>query len=152
MSEPAAALSAEERLLRLLRQHHDHHLTSGPIGLQDGEGGWIEIDNGLEYSESSLYLHTEAALKNAPPPDDAPMPRGGIQAHWWQISILERRKRKVAEQRASALAARLTEVEATLRDLIECEAALIPQCRRNAEAVLAPPRRAAISRDIILTA
>lgn len=32
-----------DKLLALLRQHHDWHLNSGPIGLPDGDGGWIEI-------------------------------------------------------------------------------------------------------------
>lgn len=109
MAEPAAALSADQ-LLKLLREHHEHHLNAGVIGLK-ADDEWIEMDNGAEYSDSALYERTAAALAGLPPDEAAPMPRGGIMAHWWQIGILERRKRNDAEQRASALAARLAEVE-----------------------------------------
>ncbi len=46
----------------LLQEHHAHHLQKGTIGLPDGKGGWIEIDNGAEYSDCDLYEQTVAAL------------------------------------------------------------------------------------------
>ena len=99
----------------LLRLHHDHHLTMGTIGLPDGEGGYIEIDNGGEYSDSSLYERTEAALSDTPR-EWEPMPRGGIQAHWWQIGILERRKRKKAEVERDRLAAEVERLREALTE------------------------------------
>lgn len=47
-----------EQLYSLLEQHHTHHLHKGSIGLPDGDGGWIEIDNGAEYSDSILCHRT----------------------------------------------------------------------------------------------
>ena len=53
-----------ERLRSLLRDHHAHHLQKGVIGLPDGDGGWIEIDNGAEYSDSNLYGRTVGVLSD----------------------------------------------------------------------------------------
>ena len=53
-----------ERLCVLLQAHHTHHLQKGAIGLPDGDGGWIEIDNGAEYSDSNLYERTADALSD----------------------------------------------------------------------------------------
>lgn len=61
----ATPAEENERLHALLRRHHDHHLQKGAIGLPDGEGGWIEIDNGAEYADSALYSETQAALETS---------------------------------------------------------------------------------------
>ena len=53
---------AVETACVLLGKHHEHHLQKGTIGLPDGKGGWIEIDNAAEYSDSSLYERTVEAL------------------------------------------------------------------------------------------
>jgi hypothetical protein len=104
---PAARLTELEaevaRVKKLLREHHDHHLAVGEIGLKDGDGGWIEIDNGSEYSDSGLFERTEAALADVPT-EWKPAPRGGITADWWQASVLERRKRKATEAERDTLA------------------------------------------------
>lgn len=92
-----AQAEENERLKALLKQHHDWHLQAGIIGLQDGSGGWIGIDNALEYSDSGMCERTTQALENTPPEEMVPPPRGGIGAEWWQVGILERRKRKTAE-------------------------------------------------------
>lgn len=51
-----------ERLEKLLGDHHLHHLAPGSIGLPDGNGGWIEIDNAAEYADSLLCERTREAL------------------------------------------------------------------------------------------
>lgn len=102
-----AKLAAAEALLR---QHHKWHLDAGVIGLQDGEGGWIEIDNAAEYSDSLLHDNTAKALEGVPPEDAEPMPRGGISAWWWQVGVLERRKRRAAEAKL-ATATKALEVD-----------------------------------------
>lgn len=81
----------------LLREHHQWHMQSGVIGLQDGDGGWVEIDNAAEYSDSLMYERTEKALAGMPPHEAGPMPRGGVQHWWWQVGVLERRKRRALE-------------------------------------------------------
>lgn len=86
----------------LVRLHHDWHLQSGIIGLQDGEGGWIEINNASEYSDSLMYERSQAFLENQPT-EFKPMPRGGISAWWWQVAVLQRRQLRAAEARADAL-------------------------------------------------
>ncbi|KKN90026.1 hypothetical protein LCGC14_0231380 [marine sediment metagenome] len=50
------------QLMLLLTEHHLHHMRKGTIGLPDGSGGWVEIDNGAEYSDSALYKRTVASL------------------------------------------------------------------------------------------
>lgn len=45
-----------------LKLHHDWHLNSGTIGLPDGDGGWIEMDNAAEYSDSEMCQRTIDAL------------------------------------------------------------------------------------------
>lgn len=52
-----------EALRKALQKQHDWHLQSGPVGLPDGEGGWIEIDNAAEYSDSAMCSETMAALR-----------------------------------------------------------------------------------------
>lgn len=97
----------------LLRQHHKWHLDAGVIGLQDGEGGWIEIDNATEYSDSLLHDNTAKALEGVPPEDAEPMPRGGISAWWWQVGVLERRKRRAAEAKLATATKALEEIVQT---------------------------------------
>ena len=46
----------------LLAKHHAHHLQKGTIGLPNGTGGWVEIDNAAEYGDSALYAETVAKL------------------------------------------------------------------------------------------
>lgn len=53
-------------LLKTLKAHHERILGNGTIGLPDGKGGWIEVDDGAEYSDSGLYEMTVAALAEAP--------------------------------------------------------------------------------------
>ncbi len=105
----ALALSAGEpvawqpdRLLALLRQHHDWHLQSGTIGLPDGDGGWIEINNALEYGDSRMCEETQAALEGQPAPDLEPMPRGGINTWWWQVAVLQRREIRALKAQIAA--------------------------------------------------
>ena len=60
-----ALLAARERieaLDKLLRRHHQHHQDYGTIGLPDGQGGWIEMDNAAEYGDSTLCEDTIKAL------------------------------------------------------------------------------------------
>jgi hypothetical protein len=112
---PAAALSAApvtqepvaDELLRTLREHHNWHLQAGTIGLQDGDGGWIEIDNGAEYSDSALYERTAKLLEGAPPEQLQPMPRGGMNTWWWEQAVLLRRKVRALEKAAQATSAGL---------------------------------------------
>lgn len=59
---PEKALARARTTISLLREHHNHHLQKGAIGLPDGRGGWIEIDNGAEYSDSGLYERTVEIL------------------------------------------------------------------------------------------
>lgn len=86
-----------EAVLQILKDHHEWHLRVGEIGLQDGSGGWIAIDNAAEYADSSMCERTEAALAGRPPDEIGVMPRGGINAFWWKTAVLERRQRKKAE-------------------------------------------------------
>lgn len=46
----------------IIKRHHDWHNQSGEIGLPDGEGGWIEIDNAAEYGDSALCADTMRVL------------------------------------------------------------------------------------------
>lgn len=78
----------------VLKWHHDWHLQVGDIGLPDGEGGWIGIDNSDAYSDSLMCEKTTALLAGVP---SEVLPRGGVNAHWWQISILQRRRIKELE-------------------------------------------------------
>lgn len=93
---PASALAAFEaklaEALKVLRDHHEWHTDAGAIGLPDGEGGWVEIDNAAEYCDSRLYERTAKALADMPP-EFKPMPRGGWTRgsnHWedWQLAML----------------------------------------------------------------
>lgn len=76
------AKARETSLRELLHKHHRHHLETGVIGLPDGDGGWIEIENGSEYGDSELYEITEKALADHLPPSE-PTPRGGVTWNWW---------------------------------------------------------------------
>lgn len=105
----AAPFTRLDQLLKLLRQHHQWHLDAGTIGLPDGEGGWIEIDDAAEYSDSLMYEQTEKALEGNSPEDAGPMPRGGISAWWWSVGVLERRKRRALEKLVCELAGDLTD-------------------------------------------
>lgn len=66
------ASEAIEALIGLLNGHHQHHLQKGTIGLPDGEGGWVEIDNGAEYSDSTLCEQTDRVLTGRRDPDPTP--------------------------------------------------------------------------------
>lgn len=108
----AALRGRVAELQRVLQVHHVHELSAGTIGLPDGAGGWIEINNGAEYSDSAMYERTVAALSGMSPDEAAPMPRGGVSVYWWQAAILLRREKRDAEARATAAtaeAARLRE-------------------------------------------
>lgn len=113
----ATSLEAKDKELAALkdtlREHHNWHLQAGAIGLQDGDGGWIEIDNAAEYSDSVMYERTERLLAGAPPQELQPMPRGGINTWWWEQAILLRRKVRAAEARAETQA---KEIEALKED------------------------------------
>lgn len=87
-----AAQSDRVALLATLREHHNWHLQAGTIGLPDGEGGWIEIDNGAEYSDSALYERTSKLLEGAAPEELQPIPRGGMNTWWWEQAVLLRRE------------------------------------------------------------
>lgn len=89
---PVAQEPVADELLRTLREHHNWHLQAGTIGLQDGDGGWIEIDNAAEYTDSALYERTAKLLEGAPPEEHQPMPRGGMNTWWWEQAVLLRRK------------------------------------------------------------
>lgn len=66
LTEPNTREVERRRLLHAaLQKHHDWHLQSGSVGLPDGEGGWIEIDNAAEYSDSALCSETMKALSDA---------------------------------------------------------------------------------------
>lgn len=68
-NEAAFALEAMPTILALreaLKRHHDWHLNSGEVGLPDGSGGWIAMDNAAEYSDSSMCEQTTAALNLKP--------------------------------------------------------------------------------------
>lgn len=59
------ALKAEaqrDRLKEALQKQHDWHLNAGVVGLPDGNGGWVEIDNAAEYSDGPLCSQTVEAL------------------------------------------------------------------------------------------
>lgn len=66
------------RLGSLLHEHHQHHLQAGTIGLPDGDGGWVEIDNGAEYADSALCEKTTAALRDQSVPPGPSDPPGGM--------------------------------------------------------------------------
>jgi len=101
-ASPVAQEPVADELLRTLREHHNWHLQAGTIGLQDGDGGWIEIDNGAEYSDSALYERTAKLLEGAPPEQLQPMPRGGMNTWWWEQAVLLRRKVRALEKAAQA--------------------------------------------------
>lgn len=115
-TDQIAALKAEiervkgerDEAMKVLSLHHDWHNGSGVIGIPDGEGGWIEMDNAAEYGDSTLYRRTVGALANKRP-EFKPMPRGGwarSQSHWenWQLAY---RQMKAEKRRAEAAEASL---------------------------------------------
>jgi hypothetical protein len=62
------ALKAEaqrDRLKDALQEQHAWHLNAGVVGMPDGNGGWVEIDNAAEYSDSPLCSQTIEALGDA---------------------------------------------------------------------------------------
>lgn len=120
--EAADALSSlvreRDEAREVLRDHHKWHAESGILGIPDGEGGWIEMDNGAEYADSRLCQRTEEALRDMPPEFVVP-PRGGWAMgsnHWenWQLAY---RQKRAAEARATAAEAERDEarVEAAQR-------------------------------------
>lgn len=56
-------LARLDQFREVLAEHHKWHLASGLIGLPDGNGGWIEIDNCDAYSDSSMCDRTMKALE-----------------------------------------------------------------------------------------
>lgn len=108
-----------DEAVEVLRLHHKWHAESGVIGLPDGDGGWIEMDNAAEYGDSTLYRRTVGVLDHHPPAFE-PTPRGGwqrSQSHWenWQLAYRELRKET---KRAAALSARVRELEAGTARLV----------------------------------
>jgi len=51
------------RMNRLIIMHHEYHLRQEVWGIPDGDGGWIELNMGMEYADSELYEETERILK-----------------------------------------------------------------------------------------
>lgn len=89
-AEEAVRLTAAEararELAAALRWHHRWHLESGELGLPDGDGGWIGIDNAAEYSDSKMCEQTIAALEAARAlSNDAP-----AEAEWTGSDYLEK--------------------------------------------------------------
>jgi len=122
MSEAADALSSlvreRDEALKVLRDHHKWHAESGILGIPDGDGGWIEMDNGAEYGDSRLYERTVEALRDMPPEFVVP-PRGGWAMgsnHWenWQLAY---RQKRAAEARATAAEADLEQTRAMYENL-----------------------------------
>ena len=102
-----AVMEAErDEARKVLAEHHEWHLQSGEIGLPDGEGGWIAIDNASAYSESSLYDRT-AEIISTHPPELKPAPRGGVVHNWWAQWVLQGRILKTTLARADAAEAQL---------------------------------------------
>lgn len=98
-----AADAERDEALKVLRDHHKWHAESGALGIPDGDGGWIEMDNGAEYADSRLCQRTEAAISGMSPEVVVP-PRGGWSMgsnHWenWQLAY---RQKRAAEARATA--------------------------------------------------
>ena len=82
----------------------------GEIGLPDGDGGWIAINDGAEYCDSTLYNRTVQVIDQHPV--FRPMPRGGWQHSqgWWENWLLETRMRRKVEAKLTTLTARTREV------------------------------------------
>jgi hypothetical protein len=99
LREAADALSSlvreRDEARKVLRDHHKWHAESGVLGIPDGDGGWIEMDNGAEYADSRLCQRTEEALRDMPAEFVVP-PRGGWAMgsnHWenWQLAYRQKR-------------------------------------------------------------
>lgn len=75
----------------VLRDHHEWHMQSGMIGLPDGDGGWIEMDNAAEYNDSRLYERTREVIDQMPPRLPVQPRAGSGSNHWenWQLAIRE---------------------------------------------------------------
>lgn len=76
------AISRED-LLKLLRDHHRWHVESGTMGIPDGKGGWLEIDNAAQYADSRLHERTAVALEELPV-EILPTPRLGSGSNHWE--------------------------------------------------------------------
>lgn len=103
---------------KVLRDHHKWHAESGVLGIPDGDGGWIEMDNGAEYADSRLCQRTEAAISGMSPEVVVP-PRGGWSMgsnHWenWQLAY---RQKRAAEARATAAEANAARMREALEEL-----------------------------------
>lgn len=120
----------DNEVLKLLRDHHNWHLQSGSIGLQDGQGGWVEIDNAAEYCDSRLYDRTAKALADLPP-EMVPTPRGGWTrgSNYWEDWQLAMRRLKKAEAEIAALHLSAKEPEGP--------ASVLQAIRDKADAVIA---------------
>ncbi|MHB1086118.1 MAG: hypothetical protein ACYCZ0_00015 [Minisyncoccota bacterium] len=111
--------------LKVLRDHHEWHLESGPIGLPDGNGGWIEIDNAAEYGDSRLCERTSLVL-NALPVEFSPLPRLGSGSNHWENWQMAMRRLKAAEatlaiveSAADSFHKRMVSAEARVAELLE---------------------------------
>lgn len=56
------AKKAMRDALKIIELHHNHHAQKGTIGIPDGDGGFIEIDNGAEYGDSGLHDQTVSVI------------------------------------------------------------------------------------------
>lgn len=128
-ADNARLRSEVERLTRerdeavaVLRLHHIMAVERGEIGLPDGDGGWIAINDGAEYCDSTLYNRTVQVIDQHPV--FRPMPRGGWQQSqgWWENWLLETRMRRKAEAELTTLTARTREVLAPFAEWFPEEA------------------------------
>jgi len=128
LAEAADALSSlvreRDEARRVLRDHHKWHAESGILGIPDGDGGWIEMDNGAEYADSRLCQRTEETLRDMPPEFVVP-PRGGWAMgsnHWENWQLAYRQKRAAEAERDEARAAHDADAKAFLVAIARVEA------------------------------
>lgn len=92
-----------DEVRKVLRDHHKWHAESGVLGIPDGDGGWIEMDNSAEYADSRLCQRTGEALRDMPAEFVVP-PRGGWTMgsnHWENWQLAYRQKRAAEAERDS---------------------------------------------------
>lgn len=109
-AEVARLTRERDEAVAVLRLHHIMAVERGEIGLPDGDGGWIAINDGAEYCDSTLYNRTVQVIDQHPV--FRPMPRGGWQHSqgWWENWLLETRMRRKVEAKLTTLTARTREV------------------------------------------
>jgi len=142
----ASLVRERDEARKVLRDHHKWHAESGVLGIPDGDGGWIEMDNGAEYADSRLCQRTEAAISGMSPEVVVP-PRGGWSMgsnHWenWQLAY---RHKRAAEARATAAEAERDEAQRNyeaLRQWWDLNPSLIEHRLAAAEADAARMREA----------